>query len=98
MPTQEELRREIEQQKSSFVCRTINKTNTNVKLQQSTPIRDNAKALSVVLQRFWFPIPFGQYWNNVIQIDSNSNRKFHALNFVEKEKIKVDEAIVIKKK
>ena len=45
-----------------------------------------------------YPIPFGQYWNNVIQIDSNSTRKYNALNFVEKEKIQVDEALVIKKK
>lgn len=45
-----------------------------------------------------YSIPFGQYWNNVIQIDSNSTRKFNALNFVEKVKIQVDEALVIKKK
>ena len=45
-----------------------------------------------------YPIPFGQYWNNVIQIDSNSTCKYNALNFVEKEKIQVDEALVIKKK
>jgi len=45
-----------------------------------------------------YSMPFGQYWNNVIQIDSNSNCKYNALDFVEKEKIQVDEALVIKKK
>ena len=45
-----------------------------------------------------YPMPFSQYWNNVIQIDTNSTRKYNALNFVEKEKIQIDEAIVIMKK
>lgn len=45
-----------------------------------------------------YPIPFGQYWNNLIQINTNSTCKYNALNFIEKEKIQVDEALVIKKK
>ncbi len=45
-----------------------------------------------------YPIPFGQYWNNVIQIDLDCTHKYNALIFAEKEKIQVDEALVIKKK
>ena len=45
-----------------------------------------------------YPMPLGQYWNNVIQINTSSAIKYNALNFVDKEKIQVDEALVIKKK
>lgn len=45
-----------------------------------------------------YPIIYGQYWNNVIHVDLNSNRKFYAFNFMEKESICIDEALVIENK
>lgn len=45
-----------------------------------------------------YPMPLGQYWNNVIQINTSSAIKYNAFNFVDKEKIQVDEALAIKKK
>ena len=45
-----------------------------------------------------YPMPLGQYWNNVIQINTSSAIKYNALNFADKVKIQVDEALVIKKK
>ena len=58
----------------------------------------NANGVLLYILDPGYSMPSGQYWNNVIQIDSNSTCKYNALNFVEKEKIQVDEALVIKKK
>jgi len=58
----------------------------------------NAKGILFYVLDPGYPMSFGQYWNNVIQIDSNSTRKYNALNFAEKETIQIDEALVIKKK
>ncbi len=44
-----------------------------------------------------YPIPYGQYWNNVIKVETSSNRKYNGFNFVEKSAIQIDEALVIKK-
>ena len=45
-----------------------------------------------------YPMHFGQYWNNVIRVETNSIRKYNAYNFEEKENIQIDEALVIRKK
>lgn len=44
-----------------------------------------------------YPMPFGQYWNNVFQVDKNSSRKYNSYNFVENSCVQIDEALVIKK-
>ena len=45
-----------------------------------------------------YPMHFGQYWNNVIHVETNSTRKYNAFNYEEKGNIQVDEALVILKK
>ena len=45
-----------------------------------------------------YPIVYGQYWNNVILVDPNCNKKYNAFNFVEKENIYIDEVLVIENK
>ncbi len=44
-----------------------------------------------------YPMPFGQYWNNVFQVDKNSSRKYNSYNFVENSCVQINEALVIKK-
>ena len=44
-----------------------------------------------------YPMPFGQYWNNVFQIDRNSSRKYNSYNFVENSCVQIDEALIIMK-
>lgn len=58
----------------------------------------NSKGVLLYVLDPGYTIPFGQYWNNVIQVDTKSTNKYNALDFVEKEKIHIDEALVIKKK
>ena len=60
--------------------------------------KKNANGVLLYILDPGYSMPSGQYWNNVIQIDSNSTRKYNALNFAEKETIQIDEALVIKKK
>jgi hypothetical protein len=43
------------------------------------------------------PMPSGQYWNNVFQINRSSNRKYNTYNFIEDDYVQIDEALVIKK-
>ena len=45
-----------------------------------------------------YPMPYGQYWNNVIKIDTTSIRKYCAYNSVEQLQIQINEALVITKK
>ena len=58
----------------------------------------NSKGILLYILDPGYPMTYGQYWNNVIQIDPYSSCKYNAFNYVEREKIQVDEALVIKKR
>lgn len=45
-----------------------------------------------------YPISEGQYWNNVIMLGCNSNRKYNCLNFKEKSRVMIDEILIVHKR
>ena len=42
-----------------------------------------------------YPMMKGQLWNNILQIDINSNSKYNCLNFQERSNICINEMLVI---
>lgn len=58
---------------------------------------ENPKNILLYVLDPGYPMQFGQYWNNVFQIDRNSSRKYNSYNFVENSCVQIDEALVIKK-
>lgn len=59
---------------------------------------DNPKGVMLYLLDPGYPIQNGQYWNNVIQIETNSNKKYNAYNFVEERLVQISDLLVIKRK
>ncbi len=42
-----------------------------------------------------YAMPYGQYWNNVIVINTQSTREYNAFNAIEKSQILINEALII---
>ena len=45
-----------------------------------------------------YAMPYGQYWNNVIIINTKSTQEYNAYNSIERCQIKIDEVLIITKK